>query len=65
MIEDYTAKNGFGPNAEKYGTIIKANLRMDYDLKEYQKLSFEGSHSQNELHQQVESQVRIGYQYKF
>lgn len=65
LIEDYTAENGFGPNAEKFGTIVKANLGMDYDLKDYQKVSFEGSHSQDELHQQVESQVKIGYQYRF
>ena len=65
VIEDYTAENGFGPNAEKYATIIKANLGMDYDLKDHQKVSFEGSHFQDELHQQVESQVKIGYQYRF
>ena len=65
IIEDYTAENGFGPNSEKYGTIIKANLGMDYDLKSLQKLSFEGSHSQDELHKQTESQIRVGYQYRF
>lgn len=65
VIEDYTAENGFGQHTQKYGTILKANLGIDYDLKEYQKLSFEGSHSQDELHQLRESQVKVGYQYKF
>ena len=65
VIEDYTAENGFGPDAEKHGAIIKANLGVEYDLKRYQKLSVEGSHSQNELFDQVQSQVKIGYQYKF
>ena len=65
VIEDYTAKNGFGQNSEQYGTIIKANLGMDYDLKSFQKLSLEGSHVQDELHKQIESQIKVGYQYKF
>ena len=65
VIEDYTAENGFGVNAEKHGAIIRANLGVEYDLKQYQKLSFEGSHSQSELFEQVESQITIGYQYKF
>lgn len=65
VIEDYTADNGFGVDAEQYGMIFRANMGINYDLKEAQLLSFEGSHSQDELHQQVESQVRLGYQYKF
>ena len=65
VIEDHTAENGFGQNAEKYGTIIKANLGVDYDLKDYQKLSFEGSHSQNDLHRQIESRLNLRYHYRF
>lgn len=65
VIEDYTSDNGFGPDTEQYGMIFRANMGMNYDLKESQMLSFEGSHSQDELHHQIESQVRIGYQYKF
>jgi len=65
VIEDYTAANGFGPDAEKFGTIFEANLGMDYDIQKYQKLSLEGSRSQNEMHNQLDSQVKVGYQYKF
>ena len=65
VIEDHTAENGFGPNAEKYGTIIKANLGVNYDLRDYQKLSFEGSHSQNDLYRQIESRLKLRYQYRF
>ena len=65
VIEDHTASNGFGPNTENYGTIFKANLGIDYDLKSLQKLSFKGSHSQDELHDHAESQIKIGYHYKF
>lgn len=65
VIEDYTADNGFGPDTEQYGMIYSANMGINYDLQESQTLSFEGSHSQDELHHQVESLVRIGYLYKF
>ena len=65
VIEDHTADNGFGPDTEQYGMIFRANMGINYDLKKFQKLSLEGSHSQDGLHQQVESLVQIGYQYKF
>jgi hypothetical protein len=65
IMEECTAANGFGPSAEKFGTILKTNLGMDYDIKVYQKLSFEGSHSQNEIYRQIENQVKIAYQYEF
>jgi len=65
VAEDYTAENGFGQNAEKLGTIFKANFGMDYDIKKYQKLSFEGNNSKKELHQQLESLIKIGYLYNF
>lgn len=65
VSEDYTAENGFGPYAEKFGTIIEANLGMNYDIQKYQKLSLEGVRSQNELHNQLDSLIKVGYQYKF
>ncbi len=65
VIEDYTAENGFGQEAIEHGTIIEANLGVDYQIEKYQTLSFEGVHSQNELQNQIESQITVGYQYKF
>ena len=65
VIEDYTAENGFGQDAAEHGTFIEANLGVDYQIKKYQTLSFEGSHTQNELQNQIGSQVTVGYQYKF
>ena len=65
VTEDYTAQNGFGPDAEKYSTVIKANLGVNYDLRDYQKLSLEGSRSQDDLHRQTESRLKFGYRYKF
>ena len=61
VYESYTAENGFGQDAEQYG----ANIGVNYDLQQYQQLSFEGSHSQDELHQQINSQFKLQYQYTF
>ena len=65
VIEDYTAENGFGQDAAEHGAFIEANLGVDYQIKKYQTLSFEGSHTQNELQNQIGSQVTVGYHYKF
>ncbi len=65
IVEDYTAQNGFGPNADEMGLIIEANLGVDYILQDYQTLSLEGSHSQNQLIDVAEQQIQFNYQYKF
>ncbi len=65
VFEDYTATNGFGPNSDQYGTIIEANLGFDYDIQEYQTLSFKGSRSQNDLEHLIGTQLRVMYEYKF
>jgi len=65
VIGDYTAENGFGPHIDNFSTIINANLGIDYDLKTHQKVSFEGSRSQDEYNGHVESYVKVGYRYKF
>jgi len=65
VIEDYTAENGFGPVAQEFGMVLQANIGMDYQFKTSQKLSFQGSHSQDELRQVEESIFKFGYEYKF
>ena len=65
VIEDYTAENGFGPVTQEFGMVFQANVGMDYQFKESQKLSFQGSHSQDELRHLEESIVKFGYEYKF
>ncbi len=62
---DYTAENGYGPQIDSFATIINTNLGLDYDLKASQKLSFEGSRSQDEYTGHVESYVKVGYRYRF
>ncbi len=65
ITEDYTAENGFGPDTESFGTAIEANVGVNYTLKDFQHITFEGNHLQDALHQQEENKVKIGYQYKF
>ena len=69
VIEDHTAKNGFGPNAELYGLVYKADAGISYHVDNYYTLNgtfkLEGSHAVNELAQQEESLLNLGYQYKF
>ena len=65
VIEDYTAENGFGPDAEAYGFVMQANIGMDYLLQNYQTLSLEGTHSQNQILSDAQSQVKLKYQLKF
>lgn len=65
VFENYTADNGFGQDTQQYGKVLKANIGVNYDLQKFQKLSFEGSHAQDELHQQASSQVKLQYQYTF
>ncbi len=65
IFEDYTAANGFGPSSDQYGAVFEANLGLDYDIKRYQTLSLEGVRSQNELYNQIGSQVRFMYECRF
>ena len=65
VMEDYAAQNGFGPDAEAYGLVMQANVGVDYLLQDYQTLSFEGSHSENKMIHDAESQVKFQYQLEF
>jgi len=65
IFEDYTAQNGFGPSADDYGLIIEANIGVDYQLENYQTLSLEGTRSQNQILDAMESRLQFNYLYKF
>ncbi len=65
ITEGYTADNGFGQAAENYGPVFEANIGLDYDLHNVQKLSFEGSRAKDDLHQQIENQIVVSYRYNF
>ena len=65
IAEDYAAENGFGPDIESFGTALEANVGLNYTLKDFQHISFEGKHLQDALHQQRENKVKIAYQYSF
>lgn len=65
VIEDYAAANGFGPTPDQYGVIIKANAGVKYNMTDYQQLSFEGSHTQEQLQHDPQSKVNIAYNYSF
>jgi len=65
VIEDYTAENGFGPNAEAYGFVMQASVGMDYILQGYQTISLEGIHSKNQIVSNAQSKIRFKYQFKF
>jgi len=65
VVEDYTATNGFGPNADEFGLVLEANVGLDYRLKEYQTITFECTHSEKKILDEAESRVNFRYQYKF
>ena len=65
VFEDYASPNGFGPTPDQYGIIIKANAGIKYSITDYQQLSFEGSHTQEQIHHDPQSKVNIAYNYSF
>ncbi len=65
IAEDYAAENGFGPDIERFGTALEANVGLNYTLKDFKHITLEGNHLQDALHQQRENKVKIAYQYDF
>lgn len=65
VFENYTAGNGFGQETQQYGAVLKANIGIKYNLQGLQQLSFEGSHAENQLHQQVSKHLKRQYEYSF
>ena len=65
VTEDYTADNGFGPEAEEFGLVMETSIGIDYNFENYQSISLEGSHSQNKMLHDNENSTQVKYQYKF
>ena len=65
VAEDYTAENGFGPDTESVGTVLEANIGLNYSSEDVKHITLEGNRIQDALHQESESRFKIGYQYKF
>ena len=65
IVEDHVSEHGFGPDAQQYGTIMMTNLGIDYKLDLRHKLSMQGLHTQDDLHQQSNSRFNLNYTYWF
>jgi len=65
VSEGYSARNGFGPEVDALGIILKANIGLTYKIEKYEQLSVESSHIDDLLHEQVDSRLKVSYNYYF
>ena len=65
VSEEYTTDNGFGIPLNKMGTYYAAAVGMEYDMSKKEILLAEGLHSEDQVHQRVESRVQLTYTYTY